>query len=126
MGLTFISTGIFKIAGYPHIVTVMTDGFAETWLPDFLLVPFFYVLPWIETTVGALTLLGLFTRPVLYVMGLLLVIINFGLSVQGNFTTALNNIPYFIIIGLDIILLNYNKYSLDNLFFGKKSQGASA
>jgi thiosulfate dehydrogenase [quinone] large subunit len=80
------------------------------------------LLPFAEIILGSLLLLGLFSRPALYLGGLLLIVLNFGLLVRGDGNVAKSNIAYLIIIALDIILLNYNKYSLDNLLFGKVSK----
>ncbi|HDS00446.1 MAG TPA: DoxX family protein [candidate division Zixibacteria bacterium] len=118
VGIVFFMAGLFKLLDYMTIVGYFQSSFAETWLPAFLVTIFAYVLPFAETILGILIFFGLLTRPALYLAGLLLVVLNFGLIVRGDGGDAKSNIPYLIIIALDIILLNYNKYSLDHLLFG--------
>jgi thiosulfate dehydrogenase [quinone] large subunit len=122
VGLAFFMAGLGKILNFNVRVTGMEDSFTETWLPDFLVSIFANLLPFAEIILGSLLLLGLFLRPALYLGGLLLIVLNFGLLVRGDGNVAKSNIAYLIIIALDIILLNYNKYSLDNLLFGKVSK----
>jgi thiosulfate dehydrogenase [quinone] large subunit len=119
-GMTFFMAGLNKLLNYPGVIDNIKGGFAETWMPDFLLNIFLYPLPFIELAVGALIVLGLFTRVVLILAGLLMLALNFGLLVRTDNAGAAKNIPYIIIIALDIMLINYNKYSLDNWFFGNK------
>ncbi len=117
MGFTFFFFGLRKVLMYPGIADIFRERFAETWLPDILVAAFGYSIPFVELILGALVVLGLFTRPALYLMGLTMVTLNFGLAVEGDSQGVAKNIPYLILIGLDILLLNYNKYSLDNLLF---------
>jgi thiosulfate dehydrogenase [quinone] large subunit len=121
LGVVFFLAGINKIFDYGAIIGYFQTSFGETWLPHFLVTIFAYALPIAETVLGFLIFFGLLTRPALYIAGLLLVVLNFGLIVRGDGGNAKANIPYLIIIALDIILLNYNKYSLDHLLFGMSS-----
>ncbi|NIS16354.1 MAG: DoxX family membrane protein [Aliifodinibius sp.] len=118
VGIVFIMAGLSKLLDYTGVIGYFQTSFGETWLPAFLVTIFAYLLPFVEAILGVLIFFGLLTRPALYLAGLLLVVLNFGLIVRGDGSAAKGNIPYLIIIALDIILLNYNKYSLDHLLFG--------
>ena len=119
-GITFFMAGLRKVLVYPEVIDSIKGGFAQTWMPEILLNIFLYPLPFIELVLGALILLGLLTRPALILAGLLVLALNFGLLVRGDNVGAAKNIAYIIIIALDIMLINYNKYSLDNWFFGSR------
>jgi len=121
IGFTFFFFGMKKLFMYADIAGIFQQRFAESWLPGFMVTAFSYSIPFVETILGALLVLGLFTRPVLYLIGFTMVSLNFGLAVIGDSPGVAKNIPYLLLIGLDIILLNYNKYSLDNLLFAAYS-----
>jgi len=120
VGMTFFMAGLSKVLNYPGVIENLKGGFMETWMPGFLLNIFLYPLPFIELGLGALIVLGLFTRFALYLTGLLMLVLNFGLLARGDNAGAAKNIPFIVIIALDIMLINYNKYSLDNWFFGNR------
>jgi thiosulfate dehydrogenase (quinone) large subunit len=118
IGLTFLMAGINKLLNFSTTVDYLQGGFVETWLPGFIVAPFAYVLPFAEAVLGGMIVLGFMTRPALYLTGFLMLSLNFGLLVKSDHAGVARNIVYLVVIGLDIMLLNYNKYSLDNLFFG--------
>jgi thiosulfate dehydrogenase [quinone] large subunit len=121
LGIVFFFAGLMKILDYSTIIEYFQSSFAETWLPGFMVTIFAYTVPFAEAILGILLFFGLLTRPALYLSGLLLVLLNFGLIIRGDGDIAKANIPYLVIIALDIILLNYNKYSLDHMLFGMSS-----
>ena len=49
----------------------MVKHFSTTWIGPGLIQPFAHTIPWIEMVMGALLIVGLFTRPALVVGGLL-------------------------------------------------------
>ena len=118
IGITFFLAGLNKLMNYSGVIDSFPGNFAGTWLPGFLVTWFAHTLPFAEIILGFLLIVGLFTRPALYLAGLLMVVLNFGLLVRGDSDKAAGNIPYLIVIALDIMLINYNKYSLDQLLFG--------
>ena len=124
VGLTFFFAGLNKIVAYTERTRGIIEGFKESWLPEFLVSAFAYPLPFVEFIGGLLVLLGLFTRPVFYILGILMLTLNFGLLVQGNYETAARNLPYFILIAANLILLKYNRFSLDGMFWGRKEKVA--
>ena len=121
LGMTFFLIGFNKIINYGVIVPKLQSGFTETWLPDIMVSAYVHALPFAELILGLLVAVGLFTRPAMYLTGILMITLNFGLLVKGDSAGAKKNIVYILLIGLDIILLNYNKYSLDQLLFGSLS-----
>lgn len=120
VGITFLVYGINKFMNYSGVVGYIQDKFAETWLPGFMVAGFAHITPVAEFGLGLLVALGLFTRPALYLLGLFMLSLNFGLAVAGESDKVARNIPYIILLGIDIALLNYNRYSLDSVLFGTK------
>jgi len=121
VGLTFFMAGLNKLFNYSGTVQNFIERFSTTWLAGAPVSIFAQALPFVEVGLGGLVILGLFTRGALYLLGLLMLTLIFGLQVERS-AQAVQNIPYLLLIGLDIILLSYNKYSLDGLFFGRHSK----
>src|ERR1051326_246778 len=72
LGALFFTTGLSKFqSGIPTVAAHIVEGFEKTILPKILLVPYAYCLPFAETIVGLLLLLGLFTDVALFVSALL-------------------------------------------------------
>lgn len=121
IGLLLLVAGINKLIVYRDVVERISSGFAEAWIPEPLVVGFVMVLPIAEVLLGLLLTVGLWTRPALYLTGLLLIVLNFGLLARGDTAGAAKNVPYVIVIFLDTILLSYNTYSLDALLYKQRS-----
>lgn len=117
LGVLFAVAGLNKfIGGYFAFAEGMTTNFAETWLPAFVVIPFAYVLPFLEVVVGALLVVGLFTRLTLVVTGLLLIVLAFGMMLQGQASVVSANLTYVLMAAVALGMLGEgNPYSLDAL-----------
>ena len=78
IGVVLLFAGIAKLGNVSGTVNYITSEFAKTWLPKALLVPYAYALPFVETALGALLLLGIARNAVLFVTGLLFITLTFG------------------------------------------------
>lgn len=113
VGVLFMFTGLGKLTrGLPAYVANMADRFAGT-LPSFYVVPFAYALPFIETVVGLLLAIGLFTRQVLPFAGLVMVAVTYGAVMEPD-TGA---VTYSLLVALALFVLlwhvDHDTYSLD-------------
>jgi thiosulfate dehydrogenase [quinone] large subunit len=84
-------------------------------LPHWALVPYIALLPFVELTVGVCLLLGLFTRPALFLTGLLLLSLNFGLLLTNQHSTAANNFIYLLAVAGLLAFADYNRLAIDTL-----------
>jgi uncharacterized membrane protein YphA (DoxX/SURF4 family) len=77
LGLVFLTTGIVKfVSGIGNFAAALQQQFAGK-LPMVIVTPFAYGLPFVEVTVGALLILGLFNVSALVIAGLLLMALTF-------------------------------------------------
>jgi thiosulfate dehydrogenase [quinone] large subunit len=113
VGLVFLFAGINKLRDLTKFAEGMRKQFAETFLSGPLLEAFLFVLPWAELAVGALVVVGLFTRPALVATGLLLVVLIFGLAVAGRYETVAQNTLYVLVIAFALRTAESNMFSLD-------------
>jgi len=117
----FLFSGIGKFkAGLQYVAGSMLQQFSGK-LPAVLVQPFVYVLPFAETTLGALIVLGLFTPFALTFSGLLLVALTFGTVMLGEFPTAAHNTQYALVNFVLLWLSDLNRVSVDSAIGRRKS-----
>ena len=94
----------------------MTGQFQKSALPEALVQPFSYAVPFIEFAVGLFLLIGLFTRASLVAGGILMILLIFGSSMieeWGSIPSQLIHAAFFA--GLLAVPEKYNHYSADRL-----------
>ncbi len=95
LGIMFLFFGLGKLQSVSGFVNgFLLPTFEKTWLPHWLLVPFGYCLPFLETGFGALLLLGLARNATLLATGLLLIVLTFGQVVLKQAPVVFTNMAY--------------------------------
>lgn len=118
-GIVFLFSGISKLlGGVGSFVGRLEQQFAGK-LSMFLVVPFAYALPFLETLIGAFLVLGLFNSASLIASGLLLASLTFGLVIAGEPQAVGHNIIYALANFVLLWVVRYNKYSVDWLLSRK-------
>ncbi len=114
LGLAFLTFGASKIfiIGTENFAGYMMGEFSGL-LPEFMLIPFVWSLPFIELTLGILVLLGLFSLISLATTGTLIAVLTFGAVLSGDPATVAHNMIYAIIIFFLLWNINANHWSLD-------------
>jgi thiosulfate dehydrogenase (quinone) large subunit len=120
-GVVFLFSGIEKFrAGLGNFAGGMLQQFSGK-LPGVLVQPFAYSLPFVETILGVLIILGLLTTFALSLSGLLLVALTFGTVMLGQFPTVAHNTQYGLVNFVLLWTFAYNRYSLDKVIRGGPS-----
>ena len=81
LGVVFLVAGIYKVFMWgplEHAATLFVKPYADTFLPVWSLWLTGAAVPVLELVCGALVLVGLATRPALFVLGAILVLVTFG------------------------------------------------
>ncbi len=99
LGLTFLMAGwykVFTMTAVEHARHYFVEGYAETWIPVWLLWTFGFLIPFVELIAGALVCVGFRVREALISMGAVLVIVTYGhllkeplFDIQGHIFTRL-------------------------------------
>lgn len=85
VGLLFLMAGywkVFVLTSSEHARRFFVEGFADTWIPVWLLQGLGLVIPYLELLAGVLICLGLRSREALIAMGLLLIVTTYGHALQ--------------------------------------------
>ncbi len=111
LGLLFIMAGwwkVFELGALEHARRFFVQGFAEHWIPEWLLWALGTVIPYLELIAGLLLLLGFKLRWTLTILGLLLIVTTYGHALQqplfnidGHTFTRLALIVFLLMVGSD-------------------------
>lgn len=113
VGVMFFFYGFGKLlGGVGGFASGLEERFAGS-LPMWIVTPFGYALPFIELLLGALLILGLFTRWTLVAAGLLMIGLTFGAVMEPNPPTVANNVLFAAVITALLALVEHDRYSLD-------------
>ena len=81
LGLIFLMSGwykVFDLTAYEHASRFFVQGYADTWIPSWLLWALGFTIPFVELIAGALVCMGLRLRESLILLGGVLVIVAYG------------------------------------------------
>ena len=94
----------------------MTTSFEKSLLPKVMVIPFSYVLPVAEFTVGLLLLIGLFTKPALIMGACILLVLLFGTAMIENWEAIPSQLLHLAFFALLLQFIQSNSWALDKLF----------
>lgn len=114
-GANILLHGLSRVLnGKAAFLAYLTHYFEHAHLVPAGMLPIFAaVLPWVETTLGLLLVLGLFSRFALIVGGLVLAVLVVGTNLAQDWLVAGLQIPYCFVYYYLLIHLEQNRMSLD-------------
>jgi thiosulfate dehydrogenase (quinone) large subunit len=116
LGTTFLFHGVTRfVGGWSAFADQMVQGFENTFLPDFMVRPFALSVPPVETILGTLLCLGLFTRWTLIAGGLWMIVLVFGTTVRQDYPTVAIQLLYALVFFVLQAWESSNRISLDAL-----------
>ncbi len=116
LGLNIFMHGLSRILAGPAVFAGTLDKmFQETILAGWPVHAFGLALPWIETGVGLLLLLGLWTRVALTGGALLIAVLTFGMALRQDWAIAGIQLNYAAIYAALLAFLHWDRYSLDTI-----------
>lgn len=123
VGVNFLMHGAVRVFGdHAGFVEKTMASFAETGLPPELLKIAVQSLPMIELVFGGLLVLGLFSRVTLAVLALLMTKLIIAGSLKQDWGLVGSQMIYVLCVFFLHFQLEWNKFSLDRLIFGKKGR----
>jgi thiosulfate dehydrogenase (quinone) large subunit len=113
LGLCILMHGLVRLPHLSAFADSMVKLFMNTLLPEFTVRLFTLSLVFVETAVGLLVLLGLWTRWALFLGALTMAALVFGTALRSDWNTLAIQMLYALIYAALIATREYNAYSLD-------------
>lgn len=104
--------GSFSLDNLDGFQSYIHNAF-ENLLPSILLHPYTALLPWAELILGVLLLLGLWTRPALFLTGLAYLSLAFGQMLLQEYANVGMIGNHLAFTAGALLLVDYNKFALD-------------
>jgi thiosulfate dehydrogenase [quinone] large subunit len=102
--------------GRPAFLAYLNHYFEHAhWIPQSMLPMFGAVLPWVETTLGLLLMIGLFTRFTLIVGALVMAGLVIGTNLAQDWLVSGLQLIYCFLYYYLLLHLSQNRYSVDSM-----------
>ena len=125
LGINMLLHGLVRLVPGPSgFADTLVQGFANTPLPAPLVYAFAWVLPFAEAAVGALLIVGLWTRLVLMVGGLLMAALVFGTALRSQWETLGLQMFYSALYAALLATEHVNALSIDG--WRRRTAGAAS
>ncbi len=115
LGLSILMHGLVRLPHLGAFADGMVKEFAGTLLPAAIVRPFAISLVFVETLIGLLVLLGLWSRWALLLGAACMASLVFGTALKSDWNTLAIQLLYAAIYAALIATREYNAYSLDAL-----------
>src|SRR6266404_8360982 len=116
MAVSVLGHGLVRLPKLSAFSNWMVNSFEKSMLPKILVVPFSYVLPLAEFTVGLLLFTGLFTRPASIMGAIIMIVLIFGTTMIENWEAVPSQLIHVAFYAVLLQFSQYNILALDNLF----------
>jgi thiosulfate dehydrogenase [quinone] large subunit len=115
LGINVLVHGLVRLPQLALFADGIVQAFAKTPLPPQVVHLFAFALPFAETFVGLLLILGLWTRLALVSGGLLIIALVFGTALRSDWDTLGIQMIYAAIYYLLLVSRIYDRFSIDQL-----------
>jgi thiosulfate dehydrogenase [quinone] large subunit len=115
LGINMLLHGAVRLPALGAFAAGMVQQFADTLLPAMAVRLFGLVLPFMETAIGLLLIVGLWTRWTLIAGGLLIAALVFGTALRSDWETLSIQMLYAIIYYLLLAERTSDYFSLDTV-----------
>jgi thiosulfate dehydrogenase [quinone] large subunit len=123
IGTNIFIHGLSRILADPsHFADALVPAFQHTPLPAGLVRLFALALPWAESIVGLLVLVGIRTRFALVAGSLLILTLTFGATLNQDWESAGLQLIYAIVYASLLAFRHHNAFSVDGLLQSNESK----
>ena len=108
LGLMFGMAGywkVFELGPTAHAQKLFVEGFAETWIPTFLLWATGMAIPFVELVAGFMLCLGLRVREAAIALGVVLVMVSYGHLLQDPLYDTTHHIFPRLVLLLFVLMI---------------------
>ena len=115
IGFSFFGHGLVRLPKLAGFSQAMVGNFQKSMLPEALVAPFSYILPFAEFFVGLLLLLGLFTRQAIVAGSIVMMLLILGTTLIEHWDTLPLQLIHVLFLVLLLQFIVSNIYSVDQL-----------
>ncbi|RWX03582.1 DoxX family protein [Flavobacterium cerinum] len=115
VGVSMLGHGLVRLPKLTAFSEWMIDSFRNSMLPQQIVMPFSYVLPVAEFTIGIMLILGLFIKRVGLAGGFVMVLLVFGSCLTENWEAVPSQLIHAAFFAVLIHFIRNNSFALDNL-----------
>jgi thiosulfate dehydrogenase (quinone) large subunit len=116
IGASYFGHGLVRLPKLDKFSQGMITEFQHSILPQALVTPFAYALPFAELIIGLLLLLGLFTRHALVAGAIVMILLIFGTTTIEQWNNLNSQLIHLLFLaGLLPFVDQYNTYALDRV-----------
>jgi thiosulfate dehydrogenase [quinone] large subunit len=114
-GINFAGHGLVRIYnGVDAFATTTAEHLAKSPLPHSLTFGFSYVIPFLESILGLVLILGIFTRAALVCGAVFMMLLTIGVASNQQWDIASQQLIYSIVFFLLLYLIEHNALAVDN------------
>jgi thiosulfate dehydrogenase [quinone] large subunit len=115
LGLSILMHGLVRLPHLSAFADATVKLLAATPLPEIIVRPFAFSLVFLETIIGALLVMGLWTRWALLLGALSMASLIFGTALRSDWDTLAIQLLYASLYAALIAFREHNSYSVDTL-----------
>jgi len=119
IGMSLFGHGLVRLPKLDAFSLWMVNSFSKSVLPQFMVLPFSYLLPILELVTGILLLSGLFTRFAIWLGTATMLALIFGSCMIEQWENVFVQVLYAAYLTVLYRYLNFNQLSADQLIFKK-------
>jgi thiosulfate dehydrogenase (quinone) large subunit len=119
IGASMFGHGLVRLPKLNTFSAGMIEHFKKSILPEAIVLPFSYLLPFAEFIIGLLLLIGLFTRQASIAGGLLMVVLIFGTTTIEGFDALPSQLIHAAFFAVLLQFAANNAWALDNVLLKK-------
>jgi thiosulfate dehydrogenase [quinone] large subunit len=120
IGASMFGHGLVRLPKLHAFSQWMVDSFAKSMLPRALVMPFSYILPITEFTIGLLLISGLFTRPALIGGSLVMIMLIMGTCIVENWEFLPSQLIHILFFAVLLQFISSNSWAIDQLLVKSK------
>ena len=120
VGINYFNHGVTRIFNIPGFMDAMVKVMQDSWIPEILVRANAALVPPVELIVGALMIIGFWTRGALISCFILMAVLMYGVTIIQNWDAASSQLIYNIVLFILLAGLNFNRISVDSWLKNKK------
>ena len=116
IAISFFCHGLVRLPKLAKFSSGIIKTFEDSMIPNIMVIPFSYILPIAEFSIGLLLILGLFTKQSLIAGSIVMLLLIFGTTMIENFDALSSQLIHLTFFAVLLSYLQYNNYSVDKKF----------